>query len=65
MKVKLQSILTLYAFIPSSQKINIISLNNEDKCPRQQHHVTVISLLIKKAAFILAEQHGQIQCTMV
>ena len=62
--MKLQSILTLYAFIPSSQKINIISLNNEDKCPRQQHHVTVISLLIKKAAFILAEQHGHIQCTM-
>jgi len=45
-------------------KINISSLNNEDKCPRQQHHVTVISLLIKKAAVILAEQYGQIQCTM-
>jgi len=45
-------------------KINIPSINNRDKCPRQQHHVTVISVLIKKAAFILAEQHGQIQCTM-
>jgi len=62
--VDLQSILTLYAFIPCSHKINIPSLNNEDKCPRQQHHVTLISLLIKKAAFIFAEQHGQIQCTM-
>jgi len=62
--VKLQSILTLYAFIPCSHKFNIPSLNNEDKCPRQQHHVTVISLLIKKPAFILEEQHGQIQCTM-
>ena len=45
-------------------KINIPLFNNEDKCPRQQHHVTVISVLIKKAAFILAEKHGQIQCTM-
>jgi len=45
-------------------KINIASLNNEDKCPRQQNHVTVIGVLIKKAAVILAEQHGQIQCTM-
>jgi len=41
-----------------------INLNNEDKRPRQQHRVTVISLLVKKAAVILAEQHGQIQCTM-
>ena len=45
-------------------KINIPSINNVDKCARQQHHVTVISLLIKKAAVILAEKHGQIQCTM-
>ena len=43
--------------------INIPSLNNEDQRPRQ-HHVTVIGLLIKRAAVILAEQHGQIQSTM-
>jgi len=36
-------------------KINIPSLNNEDQLPRQQHHVTVITLLIKRAAVILAE----------
>jgi len=45
-------------------KINIPSTNNVDKSPRQQHHVTVIRLLNKKVAVILAEQHGQIQCTM-
>jgi len=45
-------------------KINIPPFNNEDECPRQQHHVTVISLLIKRAAVILAEQHGQMQCAM-
>jgi hypothetical protein len=45
-------------------KINIPSLNNEDQHPKQQHHVNVIRLLIKRAAVILAEQHGQIQCTM-
>ena len=44
--------------------INIPSLNNEDQRPRQQHHVTVIGLLIKRAEVILAEQHGQIQSTM-
>ena len=44
--------------------INIPSLNNEDQRQGQQHHVTVISLLIKRAAVILAEQHGQIQSTM-
>jgi len=44
-------------------KINIPSINNENKCPRQEHHVTVISLLTKKAAVMLAEQHGQIQST--
>jgi len=45
-------------------KINIPPFNNEDECPRQQHHVTVISLLIKRAVVILAEQHGQMQCAM-
>ena len=44
--------------------INIPSFNNEDQRPRQQHHVTVINLLIKRAEVILAEQHGQIQRTM-
>ena len=44
-------------------KINIPLLNNEDQRPRQQHHATVISLLIKRDAVILA-QHRQIQCTM-
>ena len=45
-------------------KINIPSLNNEDQCPRQEHHNIVISLLMKMAAVILAQQHRQIQCTM-
>ena len=45
-------------------KINIPSLNKEVQCPREEHNVTVISLLIKRAAVILAEQHGLIQCTM-
>jgi len=40
--------------------INIPSLNNEDQRPGQQHHVTVISLLIKRNAVILAKEHGQI-----
>jgi hypothetical protein len=44
--------------------INIPSLNNEDHRPTQQHHVTVISLLIKRDAVILAEQHRQIKCKM-
>ena len=44
--------------------INIPSFNNEEQRPRQQHHVTVIGLLIKTAAVILAEQHGQIESTM-
>ena len=44
-------------------KINITSINNDNKRPRQQHHVTVISLVTKKAAVILVE-HGQIKCTM-
>ena len=44
-------------------KINIPSIKNDDNRPRQQH-VTVISLLNKKAAVSLVEQHGQIQCTM-
>jgi len=43
-------------------KRNIPSFNNEDQCPRQEHNVTVIRLLIKKAAVILAEQLRQIQC---
>ena len=42
----------------------MFTLNKEVQCPRQEHNVTVISLLIKRAAYILAEQHGQIQCTM-
>jgi hypothetical protein len=42
-------------------KINTPSLNNEDQRPRQQHHVTVFSLLIKRAAVILVKQHRQIQ----
>ena len=45
-------------------KINIPSLNEEVQRPRQQHHVTVISLLIKRAEVILAEQHRQIQSKM-
>jgi len=45
-------------------KINFPSLSNKVKHPRQQHHVTVISLLIKRAAVILVEQHGQILRTM-
>jgi len=45
-------------------KINILSLNNEDQHPRQQHCVTVITLLIKRAAVTLVKQHGEIQCTM-
>jgi hypothetical protein len=45
-------------------KINIPSLNNENQHPKQQHHVNVIRLIIKRGAVILAEQHGQIQCTM-
>jgi len=43
--------------------INIPSVNNDDKRLTQQH-VTVISLLTKKAAVILAEQQGEIQCTL-
>jgi len=43
--------------------ITIPSLNNKEQSPTQQHHVTVITLLIMRAAVILAEQHGQIQCT--
>jgi len=62
--VKLQKYFNTMHLYHVDTKINIPSLNNEDKCLRQQHHVTVISLLIKKAAVILAEQHGQIQCTM-
>jgi hypothetical protein len=42
-------------------KINIPSLNIEDQHPRQENNVTV---LIKRAAVILAEQQGQIQYTM-
>jgi hypothetical protein len=38
-------------------KVNIPSINNEDQHPTQQQHVTVISLLIKRDAVILAEQH--------
>jgi len=45
-------------------KINIPSLNNEDQHPRQQYHITVITLSIKRLAVILAKKHGQIQCTM-
>ena len=45
-------------------KINILSINNDDKSPRQEHHINVISLLTKKAAVILAEQQGEIQCTL-
>ena len=44
-------------------KINIPILNNEDQCPRQEHHVNVFTLLINRAAVILSEQHGQIQST--
>jgi hypothetical protein len=45
--------------------MNIPSLIDEIRLPReQQYHVTVVSLLIKRAAVILAKQHGQIQCTM-
>ena len=44
-------------------KINIPSFNNEDQHPTQQHHVTVISLLMKRAVAILVKQHGQMQCT--
>jgi len=44
--------------------INIPSINNVDKCPRQQHLVNVISLLTKKSAVMLGEQHEQIQSTM-
>ena len=64
MKVKLQIILTLYDLYHVHTKINISSLNNEDQRPRKQHHVTVITLFMKRAAVILVEQHGQIQCTM-
>jgi hypothetical protein len=39
-------------------KINIPSFNNEDQYPRQEHDVNVIRLLIKRAAVILAKQHG-------
>jgi hypothetical protein len=35
-------------------KINIPSLNNEGQHPTQ-HHVTIITVLIKRAAVILAE----------
>ena len=44
-------------------KINIPSLNNEDQHPRWENNVTLIRLLINRAAVILAEQHWQIQCT--
>jgi len=44
-------------------KINIPSLNNDDNRPTQQHHVTVLSPLNKKAAVNLTEQNGQIQWT--
>jgi hypothetical protein len=62
--VKLQTILTLCDLYHVHTKINIPSLNNEVQHPRQQHHVTVITLLIKRAAVILAKQNGQIQSTM-
>ena len=39
-------------------KINIPSLNNEHQRPRQQHHVTVISLLVKRVAVILVQHHS-------
>jgi len=39
-------------------KINIPSLNNEHQRPRQQHHVTVITLLIKRDAVTLMQHHG-------
>ena len=46
-------------------KINIPSLNNEEQHPRhQQHHDTVITVLIKMAAVIAAKEQGQSQCTM-
>jgi hypothetical protein len=45
-------------------KINIPSFNNEDQHPTQQHHVTVISLLMMRAVAILVKQHGQMQCTI-
>jgi len=64
MKRKLQRILTLYDLYHVDTKINIPSLNNEDQRTRQEHCVTVITLLIRRAGVILMEQHGQIQCTM-
>ena len=63
MKRKLQRILTLYDLYHVDTKINIPSLNNEDQRTRQEHRVTVITLLIRRAGVILME-HGQIQCTM-
>jgi len=45
-------------------KINSLPLNTEDQHPRQEDNVTVITVLIKRAAVIFAEQQGQIQYTM-
>jgi hypothetical protein len=54
----------LYHLYRVHTKINIPSLNNEKQRPRHHYHVTVITLLIKMVAAIVAKQHGQSQCTM-
>jgi len=64
LKVKLQSVFTLYDLYHVHTTINIPTLYNEVECPRQQQYVTVIRPLIKRAAVVLGEQHGQIQYTM-
>jgi hypothetical protein len=62
--VKLQSVFTLYDLYHVHTAINIPTLYNEVQRPREQQYLTVIRLLIKRAAAVLGEQHGQIQCTM-
>jgi hypothetical protein len=55
---------TVCAYTVFTEKINIPPFNNEDQRPTQQHHVTVSTVLIQRAAVILAKKHGQIYCTM-
>ena len=62
--MKLQSVFTLYDLYHVHTSINIPTLYNEVQRQRHQQYVTVIRLLIKRAAVVLGEQHGQIQCTM-
>ena len=53
--MKLQSVFTLYDLYHVHISINIPTLYNEVERPRQQQYVTLIRLLIKRAAIVLRE----------